>query len=190
MRRAFTIVELLVAIGILSVLLGIVVTAASHSVAATRDQRASALCQSVSTAAASYYAQNGKWPGSLGDKVANGSMRDRSNREGVGGETIGEMYVLEPSEVRSVVKAIVDEAKQGNPLMDISELFVSRQPGEKGDKSRGLFFMQAVRGTKQSKKKMKTSEMYFGYMQGDGHFRRFKMIYSIPSDSLEVTKQQ
>ena len=89
-----------------------------------------------------------------------------------------------------MVKALVDETKKGNPMMDISGLFVSRDPGEKNGKGSGLDFMSAIRGTKRSKKKMNTSEMYFGYPDRDtGRFRRFKMVYSIPTDQLSVSMQ-
>lgn len=188
-KRGFTIVELLVVITVIGVLMGIVTTAASNSMAASREKRATALCSLVQTGLATYYAQRGEWPEPLGGKVKSGSFSS-SNDEGVDGQTDTDKYVLTASEVRQVVKALVDETKQGNPMMDISGLFVSRDPGEPGGKGTGMDFMSAIRGTKRSKKKMNTSEMYFGYPdKGTGRFRRFKMVYSIPTDLVAVSMQ-
>ena len=84
----------------------------------------------------------------------------------------------------------MDEAKKGNPLMDISGLYVSRNTGEPGQKGYGLDFMEAIHGTRKSSRKMSTSEMYFGYPEADhGWFRRFKIVYSLPTDEIKVTQQ-
>ena len=89
-----------------------------------------------------------------------------------------------------MIKALVDEAKNGNPLMDISGLFVSRSPGENGQKGYGLDFMDAIHGTRKSQRKMSTGEMYFGYPEPDhGYFRRFKIVYSLPTDEMKVNRQ-
>ena len=189
MKRAFTIVELLVVIAIIAVLMGIITTAARDSVKASREKRAVALCSVVQTGLATYHAQMATWPAPLGEKVRTGSF-GQTNDEGVDGNSNADKYVLTPSEVRQMVKALVDETKKGNPLMDISGLFVSRDAGEPGGKGSGMDFMSAIRGTKRSKKKMSTSEMYFGYQDPDtGRFRRFKMVYSIPTDLLAVSMQ-
>ena len=188
-KRGFTIVELLVVVTVIAVLMGIVTTAASGAMAASRERRAQMLCSLVQTALATYHAQKGEWPEPLGGKVRSGSYSS-SNNEGIDGNTDTDKYVLEPDEVRKMVKALVDETKKGNPMMDISGLFVSRDPGEAGSKGRGMDFMAAIRGTRQSKKKMSTSEMFFGYPDKDtGRFRRFKMVYSIPTDFLAVSVQ-
>lgn len=190
MKRGFTIVELMMVIGIISILTGIVFTAASNSVKAGRSARAKALCTAVQSGLATYYAQYEKWPGGLGGKIESGSIRVKANDEGVNGQRDDDKYVLEAMEVRECVKALVDEAKQGNPVVDVSGLFVSRHPGEKGGREYGMDFMSAIRGTKRSKVKMKTSEMYFGYQDPEsGFFRRFKMVYSIPTDQLSVSMQ-
>ena len=84
----------------------------------------------------------------------------------------------------------METIRNNNPLMDISGLFVSRDQGEPGGRGHGLDFMDAVRGTKRSKKKMQVGEMYFGYPETDhGYFRRFKIVYSVPTDSMEVSTQ-
>lgn len=188
-RRGFTIVELMMVIGIIAVLITIITTAASSSMRAGRSRRAQAMCALVQTGLATYHAQYAKWPNPLGEKVRSGSL-SQSNSEGTSNRTDPDKYVLSGSEVRQMVKALVEETKKGNPLMDVSGLFVSRHPGEPGEKGYGMDFMSAVRGTPQSKKKMSTSEMYFGYQDSNsGRFRRFKMVYSIPTDQLSVSVQ-
>lgn len=188
-RSGFTIVELLVVMMIIVTLMGLFTSAVTGSIKAGRERRAAALCKVVQSGLATYYAQKGEWPGSLGSRVANG-FKGGANDEGAAGQTDADLYVLTASEVREMVKALVDEAKKGNPLVDVSALYVSRSPGEKGGHDRGMDFMTAIRGTKQSKRKMKTAEMYFGYPEsGHGYFRRFKMTYSIPTDAVAVSEQ-
>lgn len=187
MKKGFTIVELMMVIGIIAVLMGIVTTAASSSVKMSRTRRAEALCTLVQTGLATYYAQKDRWPITFGSG---------SNNEGADGHSDEDVYVLSGSDVQKCVKALVDEAKAGNPVMDISGLWVSRSNGEMsgGRVNRGMVgmdFMSAVRGTKQSKRKMKTSEMFFGYPDPEtGAFLRFKMTYSRAADSITVSKQR
>ena len=191
-RKGFTIVELLMVIGIIAVLMGIITTAASTSIKSSRARRADALCTLVQAGLATYYEQKGEWPVTIS---TTGQQED-----GKGNSKDPDSIVLTGAQVRQCVKALIDEAKQNNPMMDISGLFVSRSQGElngTGEKGSqavrlgyGMNFMDAIRGTKQSRKKMKTSEMYFGYpAPNTARFRRFKMVYSIPTDSLSVDKQ-
>ena len=195
MKKGFTIVELMMVAGIIVVLMGVVTTAASQSIRSARGRRADALCSLVQSGMNAYYARNDEWPGSIGSRIANGSIGSGGNNEGAGGSTDNDKYVLNGSEVRSCVKALVDETKNGVPVMDISGLYVSRFPGEMSGssvpKATGMDFMSAIHGTRYSRKKMTTSEMYFGYPDPQtGYFLRFKMVYSIPTDQFAVTKQR
>lgn len=193
MKRGFTIVELMMVIGIIAVLMGVITTAASSSIKSSRARKADVLCQLVQAGLATYYEQKGEWP----VQISTGGNQEES----ASGTRNPDSIVLTGPQVRQCVKALVDEAKRNNPMMDISGLFVSREPGElngtgsKGQQAvkpaTGLDFMQAIRGTKQSKKKMKTGEMYFGYPDPEtGHFLRFKMVYSVPGDTITVSKQR
>ena len=145
MKKGFTIVELLMVIGIIAVLMGIVTTAASESMKASRSRRADALCTLVQSGLAVYYAQNDEWPISFNGKGG-------SNQEGANDNSDDNVYVLTGSEVRQCVKALVDEAKKGNPIIDVSGLWVSRSDGElSGNNVKrgavGLDFMSAVRAS-------------------------------------------
>jgi len=188
-------------IGVIVILMGVVTTAAAQSIRASRSRRADALCSLVQAGMNAYYARYDEWPGSIGSKIASGSISTKGNDEEADGTSNNAMYVLSGTEVRDVVKALVDETRNGNPVMDISGLFVSRHDGElsgsgngssaKVHKAYGMDFMSAIHGTRTSKKKMKTSEMYFGYPDpSTGYFLRFKMVYSIPTDQFTVSKQR
>ena len=201
MKRGFTIVELMMVCGIIAILMGIVTTAASSSIKSSRKQKADALCALVQAGLSTYREQKGEWPVHL--------PTSRSNNEGSGGKDDPDKIVLTGEEVRESVRKLVHEAKLDNPMMDISGLFVSREDGELPGASKGsggiganetnrkvkpaygLDFMQAIRGTKRSQKRMKVSEMYFGYPDPDtGYFLRFRMVYSIPTDTITVSKQR
>lgn len=178
MKKGFTIVELLVVIGIIGVLTGIVTTAAAGAVKNSRERRRDALCTLVQTGLATYYAQNNKWPIEL--------PTARTNMEGTGNDNDPTKIVLNGSEVRTCVKELVEETRKGRPVLDVSGLFVSRQEGRFGQNCYGLDFMSAIHGTRKSSQKMKLNEMYFGYPNSNGKFRHFKIVYSIPGDSMSV----
>ena len=128
-------------------------------------------------------------PMAMAEAFRNGNLGTRSNSEGYYGQSNPEVYVLNPEEVRETIKELVLEAKKGNPVMDISGLFVSRDGGEANGRGLGMDFREAIRGTKKSKKKMSLSEMHFGYPETDhGYFRRFQIKYSIPADEMKVSK--
>lgn len=173
---------------VISILMTLVFSSVKGAFVTARERKAEALCQAVQSGLAAYHAQYDEWPGRLGGYVRSGSIPDRTNKEGLDGQSHdAEKLVLDATEVRELVKALVDEAKKGNPLVDVSALFVSRDPGESG-RGYGLDFLAAVRGTNRSKRKMSTSEMYFGYPDANGKFRRFKMVYSVPGDSVTVSR--
>lgn len=183
-RKGFTIVELLMVIGIISVLMGLVVTASSASIKSSRKHKTDALCTLVQAGLAAYYAQEGRWPTDICNNPS-----PRTNKEGSDRKNDPDKIVLKGSEVRECVLALVKKAKDNRPLMDISGLFVSEFEGRYGQNCYGLDFMQAIRGTKKSPKKLSSSSMHFGYPdESTGRFRHFKMVYSIPGDSLSVMK--
>ncbi len=190
MRKAFTIVELMMVVGIIGILMGIATTAISSSIKQARVHKSTTSRRILEQGFATYYAQKGKWPGAIGERIANGSLGTRSNDEGVDGDSNTDRYVLTASEIDEMVRALINETKKNNPMMDISGLYVSRDQGNPGSKARGMDFMDAIRGTKQSKKKMKVAEMHFGYPDaGSGYFRHYKVVYSIPTDEMKVYEQ-
>lgn len=178
-------------VAIIGILLGIVTAAASNSIKLARKQKAKAICACALQGIETYRAQKDKWPGPLSAVDDSGAVFQRSNNLGYNNSTANDRYVLDASEVRETVMDVVKETvRNGNPLMDISGLYVSRDSGEANTHGYGMDFRDAVRGTKKSPRKMSLGEMHFGYPeQSHGWFRRFKMVYSVPTDSLEVTEQ-
>ena len=189
-RGAFTIVELLMVIGVIGILMGIVTTAAMGSLKSARSQRASALCSIVEQGLATYYAQNDKWPEPLGTKIANGSLGSRSNTEGWNNQSDDSIYILDNSEAQQMIRNIVEVSAKGNPMLDIAGLFVSRDSGEANGRGYGTDLFEAVRGTKRNPERMSLSQMNFGYPDPNtGYFRHFKIVYSIPTDEMKVSQQ-
>jgi len=171
-HSGFTIVELLMVVGIISVLITITVSAISGSMKQARSQKAKALCTLVEQGIATYYAQKGEWP------VEPGTQDNDSDE-----------YTFTGSEVRDMVKKVVEETRSNNPMIDVSGLFVSTSNGE-GGRGHGMDFMTAIHGSKQNRKKIKLAQMYFGYPDpGTGYFRRFKMTYSPSTDRVSVSQQ-
>lgn len=181
MKKAFTIVELLMVIGIIGVLTGIVTTAASGAVKNSRARRTEVLCKLVEAGINTYHAQHGRWPQEPPAHRPNYEGRDETDDPNV--------VVLSGSETKDWIYQLVYQTKAGSPVMDVSGLFVSRDAGRYGQRCYGLDFMHAIRGTKKTSKRMGISEMHFGYPDtGSGYFRHFKIVYSHASDSVKVSK--
>lgn len=194
-RRGFTIIELLLVIGILAILMSLVMVTASGSIKAARTKKAMAIKQVVELGFNSYYAQKRQWPGTFGKMVLNGLER-KANDLGINGQNVPDLYYLEPRVpsdnklIHEMIRELVIESHGGNTLVDVSGLFVSTSDGNKHDKKRGRDFVDAIRGTKQNPKKMRVSEMNFGYPDpGTGFFRCFDVIYNMSSDQIMVLMQ-
>jgi len=175
LKRGFTIVELLMVVAIIGILLALSVSAVRGAITKARDKQAEACVALVNQGAEAYYTVKGEWPGSF--RMEADSDTDH--------------HVLTATEVRSAIYALVWEAHEGRPPMDISGLYVSRHdPGENNNKNvYGTDFMSAIRGTKKSPKKMSAREMYFGYPESEhGYFRRFEAKYYPKTDRLVFTK--
>ncbi len=183
-RKGFTIVELMMVVGILAVLLTIVVSAATGAIKQARINKADALVRMVQAAIATYHAQYNEWP-DFNPEGRNGNMdSDTSNSRDY------DRYQLTNDEADKCISEVVKKSIDGsaNPLIDVMGLFVARK-GSLNDKSRGMDMAIAIRGSKSNPKKMKLAEMVFGYPEADhGYFRRFKLIYSVPGDFMTVTK--
>ncbi len=185
-KPGFTIIELMAVVAILGILIGMVMSATTGAIKLARKNKAEASVKCVQQGIETYRAQKDEWPGGY-----NTESSGSSNTDGVNNTTNADRVHLDASEVRAMVKDVVEETCQkGNPMMDVSGLYVSRGAGESGGEDYGLDFMEAVHGTEESQVKMSISEMYFGYPEeSNGYFRRFKIVYSRPTDSIEVSKQ-
>jgi len=173
-RRGFTIVELLMVIGIISVLIGITISAVSGSLKRGREQKAKAICTLVEQGIATYYAQRDKWPGGF-------------NPDSKSEDNDSDVYTLTSSEVQAMVLDLVKQTQDGNPVMDVSGLYVANKSG--GSNRYGMDFTAAVKGTKRNPEGIRLSQMEFGYPDADsGKFRQFRMYYAPATDRITVSR--
>lgn len=170
-------------ISIIAVLITLVCVAANGALESARAKKTAAIVAVVQQAVDTYHAQKGEWP--LAGLTTRSRHAKPSDEES---DDDGVSDYLSASEVRQVMLKLVQECKDGNPIMDLSGLFVSRDPGDHiGGKKPGMDFMDAIHGTRTSRKKMKLSEMYFGFPESShGLFCRLRMKYSQEADRLLV----
>lgn len=171
MRRGFTIVELMIVVGILAVLMSIVTVATSGAMKASRVRRRDAMAVILQEGLATYYARNGKWPDAL-EGVANS----------------GEDKTYEGAQTDPIFQKIVRESvKSGSaPYLDVHALFVA--PVGTNRKGYGVSFLEARRKDAPHRRQLGYEEMAFGYPDpSSGYFRRYKINYVAASDSVTVT---
>ena len=196
MKKGFTIVELLVVIGIIGVLLTIITTAATSSVRNARVRRAEAMAKALQQAISAYYAQEGRWPGAIESK--SGSMGNQSKYTFTGREADGIFQEI----VRNSVGA-----GASRPLVDASALFVANSGSLRRDGCfdnhsdntlssycgsdkciNGLDF--SIAANRNSKTPLSISQMAFGWQgRQNGKFCRFWITYNALTDSVTVTRK-
>jgi prepilin-type N-terminal cleavage/methylation domain-containing protein len=196
MKKAFTIVELLVVVAVIAVLMGIAGVAYSGAIKNGRAKRAQAMIVALQAAIDTYRARYDEWPPqSLDNKLSGGNLQLNVRSAENPDEWDPNLYELSADEVASAIRQIVKvsagQAKgRANPLVDISSLFVARSGGEKGGNTYGMDFWTAAKGDKRTDK-IPLASMIFGYpRKADNKFRRFRMIYSIPTDTITIKKME
>lgn len=184
-RKGFTIVELLMVIGVLGILVTIITTAASTAVRQSRARRTAAMMAVLQAGLETYYTQKGEWPGKLQ------SWADKGNS----GNTKISVDYLDDKDADTVFQELVRESvKVGkSPLLDVAGLFVANSSNVKDDRSEkpsyGMDFMKAIINGKHHKK-LKLANMAFGYTEKKtGWFRRFVIRYNFKTDSVTVMTQ-
>lgn len=176
MKKAFTIVELLMVITIITVLMGIVTTATVSAMRSSREKRAEAMRIALQTAIATYHAQDSdeKWPGAIESLANNGDT-----------EVLSESQSQDV--FREIVKRSIGATGMKNPIIDAGGLFVARA-GIQDGKGNGLGFTDAIKGSS-NRQRIGVSQMVFGY-QGrmTGTFHRYSIVYNGSTDSVTVSK--
>ena len=196
-KKAFTLLELMMVVAVISVLIGIVSVAASGAIRNARSRRADAMRIALEQGIAAYYAQEGKWPDAIESKA--GSMTE-------------DTYTFNTSETDDIFQQVVGKAfgKGGgrkSVLVDPSALFVANSSrlgnnGEGcydnhsnqnkstycGDKKciPGLDFLIAA--NRNGKDYITLTKMAFGYQGEEGKFRRYWITYNGKTDSVTVSK--
>jgi prepilin-type N-terminal cleavage/methylation domain-containing protein len=177
-RQGFTIVELLMVIGILAVLLGIITTAATASIRQARTRRANAMKQTLQNGVMAYRQLKDKWPGKLED------WAEQQNKGTVGYLSNGDYdKVMQELLKNSAGKSVKVR------VMDPVGLLVMGATGTDG-KSGGVDFRSAATKNGPYAKRMSTSEMTVIYLKKEsGKAYRYVIEYNAESDSVTVMTQ-
>ena len=199
MKKAFTIVELLVVVAIIGILLGLVTMAANGALKNARAKRTKAMCAILQQAVNSYYAKKGEWPGKIEECARN--MGDK------------ETYTLTGSEADTVFREVVKASVGANAtmqLLDASGLFVADSGklknggngcfdnhGDTSDSNTfcgnqhcigGVDFSMAV---KRGSRHVPIDKMAFGYQGSEyGKFCRYWITYNGRTDSIVVSEKK
>lgn len=186
MKKGFTLVELMVTVGILAILLTIVVVSAGGVMKAAREKRTEAMRIALEQGIATYYAQMSEWPKPIEDAIGSNADKDE--------------FDLSESDTDAVFAEIVRKAYgKGKGLksmmIDASALYVAdkstlKTPVEKRycqqrHCGRGIDFSEVTK--KSSKSRLSIGQMAFGYQcKEHGLFCRFKIRYDVKSDAVKV----
>ena len=178
-KRAFTIVELMVAVAIIAVLLTIVTTASAGAIRAAREKRCEAMRTMLQAAITTYHAADsqGRWPGAI-ENAAEGAKS----------------VVLGEEEAQTVFRIIVQKSTGESgaplPLIDPHALFVAPSGAVDG-RSAGMSYDEARHGDAHRRRKIPVAQMVFGYQIKDsGKFHRYNIIYHGETDSVEVSAER
>ncbi len=179
-KRGFTIVEMLMVIGILAVLLGIITTASSTAIRQARVKRMEAMRTVLQAGLATYYTQKGVWPGALKSWCDNGPGNAKTRVD-----------YLSDTQADAVFQELARESVRGSQMLDVTGLFVARasQAGSNAKNVDGMDFRAAM--TKTNKRgKIPINQLAFGYAtKTTGKFRRYIIKYNFETDSCTVLTQ-
>ena len=199
MKRAFTIVELLVVIAVIGILGGIVTNAAMGALRNARGSRANAMRVALEQAITTYYAQEGKWPDAIERVISSGMDED--------------VHTFSASDCDDIFRQVVGKGfgKSGRKsvLVDATALFVARS-SQLGNGGKGCFDNHANRKNtatfcgdqkcingvdfttaiaRSGAKHIRFNDMAFGYQGTEaGKFCRFWVKYNGKTDSVTVSK--
>lgn len=181
-KQGFTIIELLMVVGILAVLMGIVTTAASAAIRQARSRRIEACKSVIQTGIATYRAQRDYWP------PRNGTLEKWSSEGITGGKHVDFLSVEEYDNMMKELATVSVGRENAMPMMDFSGLIVASKSDADKPTCRGTDFTEAIKKKrKHNAKTLKLAEMSFGYLtKKSGYFRRYIVQYNADSDSVVV----
>ena len=179
-KSGFTIVEMLMVIGILAALMGIVTTAASAAIRQSRDRRTAAVKQVIQTGIGAYLSQYNSWP------PKNGKLQSWMENGLSGGKHVDFLSADDYDEMMTELAKKSLGSKTTSPVMDFSACVVATKTAAAKKTGRGQNFTEAIKKKKKHGSTLKLSEMVFGYITKDGYFRRYLVQYNADSDSVTV----
>ena len=176
LKKGFTIIELMVVIAVIGILVTLVTKAATSSVKEARVKNSQVMASTIKMGIASYRAYKGEWPGVIETYAEQGrSPQGNSAKRGA----------LSPNDADAVVQEVVKESGQGNPLLDVSGLFVANKSVADARQGYGLRYTEA------RKQNVSLANMAFGYQRKrDGVFRRFLICYDPTNDTVSVERPE
>ncbi len=185
-KRGFTIVEMLMVIGILAILMGIVTTASSAAIRQARGRRMEAVKNVIQAGIATYRSQRDEWPGELEDWAQKGWSGDQVNGVNSGRHVAFLSAEQYDKMMYELAKVSVGQAS-ASPVMDVTGIYVARKAAASSKTGRGMEFREAIKKNKKHGATYSLSDMAFGYQTKDkGYFRRFLVQYNADSDSVTV----
>ncbi|MCQ2390003.1 MAG: type II secretion system GspH family protein [Kiritimatiellae bacterium] len=180
-KQGFTIVEMLMVIAILGILVTLVTVSSSAVIRKSRVRRTDAMKMVLRAGFATYYTQKGEWPGQIKNYCDNGATSSYSKKHNV--------VYLTDSEADTAIQKLVTESANGNPMLDVSGLFVA-QSGSAGNKNASGMDFRAAKMNGGKRSRISTNQMAFGYPESEkGRFRRFVVKYNFLTDSVDVLTQ-
>lgn len=181
MKRGFTIVELLAVVGIIAILATIVVITSVGSIHEARAHRANAMAVALQHAISTYYAQVGKWPDAIENKISNST---------------DDILEFSASDTDKILQQVVGKGfgKSGtrSMLIDASSLLVANKSklGSAGEK-RIPAVEFTVAANRNSEHCINFNNMAFGFQDPDtGHFKRYWVTYDTKTDSVQVLQEK
>lgn len=185
MRRArttgFTIVEMLMVIGILAVLMGIVTTAASAAIRQARERRTEASKQVIQSGIASYLAQKNHWP------PKGGQLQDWADNGLGSGKRVDFLSADQYDKMMYELAKVSVGSRKASPVMDFNGVVVATRTAASKAGGRGQNFSEAIKKNKKHGSTIKLGDMVFGYQEREsGRFRRYIVQYNADSDSVRV----
>lgn len=180
-KAGFTIVEMLMVVGVLAVLMGIVTTAAQAAIRSSREKRTQAVKVAIQAGIGSYYAQKDKWP------PQGGQLQSWADNGLSAGKHVDFLSADQYDAMMREMARVSVGSKTVQPVMDFNGVMVANRTAASRSTGRGQSFTEAVKKNKKHGETIKLADMAFGYITTDkGYFRRFIVQYNADSDSVAV----
>ena len=175
MKRGFTIIEMMLVIGVLSILVTIITNASINAIQSAREKQKEAMRVALQAAIANYQASDsqGRWPGAL-DAISDA----------------GRTVVLTDEQAQNVFRVVVQKSAGENgaalPLIDPHGLCVAPTGAQDG-RTAGMRYDDARHGDGRRRRKFGISQLLFGWQaKASGKFHRFNIVYHAETDSVTV----